>query len=168
MRHYARVLCCFIAFFFIECCLIGYFIAGHVSEKKARNAQTLNQKMYCVELLADGTTIPMGCFTLDGEMFNNEEGKRCIRLQPFTISSMTFSTIYYHDALPRLNDTYKNYYHVRICMAENAQVTDLGAYFSLSHELQYCKIESYGRCFIASMHEEFDPNLVSTYFEMNR
>lgn len=108
----------------------------------------------------------MDSFVLAGEIFNNEESKRCITLQPFTISGMTFSTIYYHDNQPRLNDLYKEFHFARICMAEDSMPTGYGAHFYLSHDLQYCKIESYGRCFIASIHEKFDHNAILEHFDL--
>jgi len=144
--------------------LIAIYIFQGIGAEKALDSEVFDQKMYCVEVLEDGTAIPVDSFIFRGKMCNTDNGKRSFQLDPFTISGSTISTMYYHHTLPTLYTVGEEFHVVRVS-AENASGTsDSGAVIYLKQDLQYCKIETDGRCFVASTKEDFDCNDILAYF----
>lgn len=150
----------------------SFFCLGCGTQRDAdSNSENFDQMMYCTEIKANGEITELPAFCFSGEIYDNAEGKRCIRLEPVEISDLTFSTQSNNNETSLIQVPGREYCQAYILFYN----PDINGFRSVelgfSHDYSYSIIyDAYSdRCFVCSVDPDFDPIAVLRYFlDLNR
>ena len=124
--------------------------------------QSFDHKMYCVEILPDGSTKSMDSFQLKGTL-TETDGNYFLSVDPFTIDGIPFSTITEGDnrhMASVFEDRRQYYSKLSSKYFVESFAVDFTTAFVLSFDAKTCLIRWQSRYFVASEDANFDPAAV--------